>query len=156
LFDAVAALLDIRQQTSFEGQAAMELEFAADPGIQESYPINVGEIVDWQPMIEAMRSDNAPTGVRVAKFHNTLAEAIVQVAGNVGETRVVLSGGCFQNKLLTERSVLRLREAGFRPYWHQRIPPNDGGIALGQVYAAAKMQKPNLGNVEHPTSNIEC
>jgi hydrogenase maturation protein HypF len=154
LFDAVAALLDIRQQASFEGQAAMELEFSADPGIKESYPINVGEIVDWQPMIEAMRSDNAPIGVRAAKFHNTLAEAIVRVAGNVGETRVVLSGGCFQNKLLTERTVLRLREAGFRPYWHQRVPPNDGGIALGQVYAAAKMQQLNLGNVELSISGI--
>jgi len=50
-----------------------------------------------------------------------------------GETRVVLSGGCFQNRYLTERTVARLREAGFQPYWHQRVPPNDGGLALGQI-----------------------
>ncbi len=60
---------------------------------------------------------------------------IVAVAERVGEPRVVLSGGCFQNRVLTERAVGRLREAGFRPYWHQRVPPNDGGIALGQIAA---------------------
>jgi hydrogenase maturation protein HypF len=51
----------------------------------------------------------------------------------------VLSGGCFQNKYLTERAVCRLREEGFRPYWHQRVPPNDGGIALGQIVAAMRV-----------------
>jgi hydrogenase maturation protein HypF len=50
----------------------------------------------------------------------------------------VLSGGCFQNKYLTERAVCRLRDEGFRPYWHQRVPPNDGGIALGQIVAALR------------------
>ena len=139
LFDAVAALLNLRLQASFEGQAAMELEFAADPLVTESYPITVGEIIDWQPMIEALRADDAPLSVRSAKFHNTLAEAIVQVARMVGEPRVVLSGGCFQNKILTEQTVSRLRKAGFKPYWHQRIPPNDGGIALGQIVAATMM-----------------
>jgi hydrogenase maturation protein HypF len=73
-----------------------------------------------------------------AKFHNTLAEVIVAVAERVDEERVVLSGGCFQNLYLTERVVTRLRAAGFRPAWHQRIPPNDGGIALGQALAAAR------------------
>jgi hydrogenase maturation protein HypF len=72
-----------------------------------------------------------------AKFHNTLAEIIVAVARKLGERRVVLTGGCFQNRYLVERSVDRLQEAGFKPYWHQRIPPNDGGIALGQIIAAA-------------------
>ena len=55
-----------------------------------------------------------------------------------GETRVVLSGGCFQNRYLTERTIQRLRAEGFHPYWHQRVPPNDGGIALGQVTAAQR------------------
>jgi hydrogenase maturation protein HypF len=56
-----------------------------------------------------------------------------------GEERVALSGGCFQNKYLTELAIRRLRDEGFKPYWHQRIPPNDGGIALGQIVAAARV-----------------
>ena len=72
------------------------------------------------------------------KFHNTLAEMMVRVAKACGEEKMVLSGGCFQNRYLTERTVKRLREDGFRPYWHQRVPPNDGGIALGQVAAASR------------------
>jgi hydrogenase maturation protein HypF len=67
-----------------------------------------------------------------------LAEAIVRVAHHVGEDSVALSGGCFQNKYLLERAVQRLRSEGFRPYWHQRVPTNDGGIALGQALAAAR------------------
>ena len=73
-----------------------------------------------------------------AKFHNALAEAVVAVARRTGERRVVLSGGCFQNRYLTERTVRRLQAEGFQPYWHQRVPPNDGGIALGQVVAALR------------------
>jgi hydrogenase maturation protein HypF len=73
-----------------------------------------------------------------AKFHNALVEVIVAVARRIGEARVVLSGGCFQNRYLTERAVERLRTEGFQPYWHQRVPPNDGGIALGQVVAARR------------------
>jgi hydrogenase maturation protein HypF len=65
----------------------------------------------------------------------------VAVATQIGEARVALSGGCFQNRYLTEQTVKRLTHAGFRPYWHQRIPPNDGGIALGQVWAAARSLK---------------
>ena len=72
------------------------------------------------------------------KFHNGLVEAIVSVARRMGQERVVLSGGCFQNRYLTERAIERLQKEGFRPYWHQRIPPNDGGIALGQVMAALR------------------
>jgi hydrogenase maturation protein HypF len=72
------------------------------------------------------------------RFHNTLSEVIVKAARHSDEKAVVLSGGCFQNKYLTERSILRLRQEGFRPYWHQRIPPNDGGICVGQALAAAR------------------
>jgi len=71
------------------------------------------------------------------RFHNTLAEMIVAVAARCGLEAVALSGGCFQNRALTERAVQRLREEGFRPYWHRRIPPGDGGIAVGQLLAAA-------------------
>jgi hydrogenase maturation protein HypF len=72
-----------------------------------------------------------------ARFHLGLADAIAAVARAVGERRVALSGGCFQNRLLTELVVARLEEEGFRPIWHQRVPPNDGGVALGQAAAVS-------------------
>jgi hydrogenase maturation protein HypF len=96
--------------------------------------------VDWGPMIREMLADvnrNECSGVISAKFHNALAEMIVVVATKIGEQNVVLTGGCFQNRYLTERAVARLRDEGLMPYWHQRIPPNDGGIALGQAVAAS-------------------
>jgi len=73
-----------------------------------------------------------------AKFHNTLAGIIVAVARIASLEDVVLTGGCFQNRCLTERTISCLRADGFRPCWHQRIPPNDGGIALGQLAAALR------------------
>jgi len=147
LFDAVASLANLRQRNRFEGQAAMELEYALD-GVRtdESYVLSIVTrhsplVLDWAPMIEAILGDMA-RGVSVgeisAKFHNALAEGIVAVAKQMGESRVLLSGGCFQNCYLTERTVTRLRAEGFLPYWHQRVPPNDGGIALGQVIAACR------------------
>jgi hydrogenase maturation protein HypF len=92
-------------------------------------------------MIRAILADlarAAPISQISARFHNALAETIITVAKDVGQPRVVLSGGCFQNRYLTERTVHRLREEGFQPYWHQRVPPNDGGIALGQIVAALR------------------
>jgi hydrogenase maturation protein HypF len=145
LFDAVASISGLRQEMSFEGQAAMELEFAIQPCVCEAYPFEIKgtspSVVDWRPMFEEMIEDvrgGMPPGVVSAKFHNALVEIIVSVARHVGQTRVVLTGGCFQNRYLTERSVQRLLEEGFRPYWHQRVPSNDGGIALGQVVDAAR------------------
>jgi hydrogenase maturation protein HypF len=171
LFDAVASLIGLRQQMRFEGQAAMELEFALD-GIEtdESYELRIAAredarpttapnsalrtphsalILDWSQMIEAISSDvqnSIAIGRISAKFHNALAEAVVAVAKRAGERRVVLSGGCFQNRYLTERTVRRLQAEGFQPYWHQRVPPNDGGIALGQVIAARRADKSTIVN----------
>jgi hydrogenase maturation protein HypF len=148
LFDAVAALVGLRQQAGYEGQAALELECALD-GVETdaAYAVrmstrHVRQVVDWEPMVHGILEDlrrGLPVGSIAANFHNTLAEIIVAVAMRTDEERVVLSGGCFQNRYLTERAVARLRAAGFRPYCHQRIPPNDGGIALGQVVAAARV-----------------
>ncbi|MEP6810089.1 MAG: carbamoyltransferase HypF [Chthoniobacterales bacterium] len=142
LFDAAAALIGLRTRTSFEGQAAMELEFAADPAIREAYPFELREtnpiVIDWEPAIRALLSDierGCPQSALSAKFHNMLSESIVVVAHKVGEPKIVLSGGCWQNRYLLERTIARLREAGFQPYWHQRVPPNDGGIAFGQIAA---------------------
>jgi hydrogenase maturation protein HypF len=178
LFDAVASLVGLRQAARFEGQAAMDLEFALErdesdatyriearaPG---SLPAHDGElcvpcpahaecqafhaapprlVLDWGPMVKGILYDldmEVPAWEISAKFHNTLAEGIVTVAHAVGERRVVLTGGCFQNRYLLERTVQRLRSDGFSPYWHQRVPANDGGVALGQVMAAARArQKP--------------
>lgn len=148
LFDAVAALVGLRRQISFEGQAAMELEFAAlSAATDAAYELEIkpGEAtpmtLDWAKLIHGLWADAAekiPVGVMAAKFHNTLAEAMVAVAKQVGCERVALSGGCFQNRYLLERAVKRLRTEGFQPYWHQRVPANDGGIALGQVIAARR------------------
>jgi len=148
LFDAVAALLDLHQRSSFEGQAAMALEHAIDGyETQERYDggwedcdgsENLRDPGDWEPIVRGVIADlrrGAPAGRAAARFHNSLVEAIVSVALRTGEQRVALTGGCFQNRYLTERTVQRLREEGFRPYWHQRVPPNDGGIALGQLAA---------------------
>ena len=152
LFDAVASIMGIRQIVDFEGQAAMGLEFAAADGVDESYPFSLVDtasrgsskamlIFDWEPAVSAVIRDlrnGLPHGVIAARFHNALVEAIVEIARRLGESRVVLTGGCFQNRYLTERAVRRLSETGFRPYWHQRVPPNDGGISLGQVIAVAR------------------
>lgn len=145
LFDAAASLLGLRQVVAFEGQAAMALEFlACEESSDAAYSMNIEQtqfpmIVDWRPGLEAMLEDIRAGVARAAiatKFHNTLVEGIIQVAHQVGLERVALSGGCFQNRYLTEQSVRRLSQEGFRPYWHQRVPPNDGGICLGQVVAA--------------------
>lgn len=147
LFDAVAAILALHLEAQFEGQAAMELEWAlAGVATDDRYPIQiVGDrfplVVDWEPMVRQILADvqrDLPAGRIAAMFHNALVESILAVARRIGETRIILTGGCFQNRYLTERAVQRLRKEGFRPYWHQRIPPNDGGIALGQVVAAAR------------------
>ncbi len=144
LFDAVAALVGLRGKVRHEGQAAMELEFAATASANAGYypmPWVDGEpaTLDWGPcirsIVEAM-AIGVPVPVIAGRFHRTLATAIVRAAEKAGERHVVLTGGCFQNRLLTELTVCALREAGFAPYWHQRIPPNDGGIAAGQAVAA--------------------
>ena len=113
----------------------MELEFAAESApCDDIYPMEFDAgILNWEPMIRAIMTE--PT-YAPARFHNTLAAAIVTVAREVNEERVVLSGGCFQNRYLTERTITELISASFKPYWHRRIPPNDGGIAVGQIAAA--------------------
>ncbi len=147
LFDALAAILELKAVSTFEGQAAMMLEFAVQEGVHDSYPIslrgsdgNGPAVFDWEPLVRAVLHDRergVDLGVICARFHNALAELAVEVARRTGLERVVLSGGCFQNRYLAERVVRRLEEAGFRPFTHQRVPPNDGGIALGQILVGA-------------------
>jgi hydrogenase maturation protein HypF len=159
LFDAVASLLGLCHRSDYEGQAAMALEFAACPGrtlpgqagrqvdgheTDEHYPFEIVRknnsplVIDWVPMIRAILRDMGaavPAGRISAAFHNTLVDMIARISRLSGESRVVLTGGCFQNRLLAEGAIRRLRSEDFVPYWHERVPPNDGGIALGQIAA---------------------
>jgi hydrogenase maturation protein HypF len=121
----------------------MDLEFAMGNHVTDDaypMPLGAGGVIDWAPAVQALLEEfrRASRAAKcAAKFHNALAEATVAVAHKAGEKNVVLTGGCFQNSYLTERVIRRLRDEGFRPFWHQRVPPNDGGIALGQIAAAA-------------------
>lgn len=126
----------------------MELESVIGAEVTEAYPFKlsnaVPQIIDWAPMISETLIDlqrGISPGVISAKFHNTLADIVVEVARQVVTPKIVLTGGCFQNRYLLEQAVQRLSQAGFKPYWHQRVPPNDGGIALGQVAAAARVSQ---------------
>ena len=148
LFDGVAALLGLHQTVSFEGQAAMALEFAVAPGVEDAYPFPLMPTgaaepayhLDWQPLLAAVLDDlkrGADRGIMAARFHNAAVAGMMVVAQAVGEPVVALSGGCFQNRHLTEQAAARLRQAGFTVLLHRQVPPNDGGISLGQVAVAA-------------------
>jgi len=143
LFDAVASLLDICQINHYEGQAAMLLEQQAHLStLTTEYPFKLSDttpsIIDWQPLMEALLLDlnQSPIHDIAAKFHNTLAVIILQLAERAGVKCIVLSGGCFQNACLTAKIVAKLEASGFTVYRHQKLPPNDGGLAVGQLYAA--------------------
>jgi hydrogenase maturation protein HypF len=150
LFDAVAAILGLRREVTFEGQAAIELEAIAEPGEEGLYPFEVesGALwqVDFRPAIERIAHE-AATGVArglvAARFHNTVSAAVVEtcrkIRGEAGLGRVCLSGGTFQNVRLTESAAAGLQAAGFEVFLHSRVPPNDGGIALGQAAIAAEV-----------------
>jgi hydrogenase maturation protein HypF len=171
LFDGFAALLGLRQRTTYEGQAAAELEWAATDratGRRYLFPVRESErrdaplIIDWQPALGAALAD-LRVGETVAAIseaiHNGLATAIAEVAMRVREDRVILTGGCFQNARLTEAAVAALQNAGCEPVWHRRIPPNDGGIALGQVVWATwmdyKSDRPDFSVAFHTTMSDE-
>ncbi len=137
LFDAVAALIGTARENRFEGQAAMTLERAVG-GLEtsEAYPLPGG---DWRPLLEALEADlrrgESPARM-AARFHNSLAGWILEVAEQAGAREVCLSGGVFQNGYLTERAAALLEARGYRVWTHQRVPPNDGGLALGQAVLA--------------------
>lgn len=143
LFDAVSSLIDLKNYSSFEGQAAMELEFIAYKSISESgyytYEINKENdvfIIDFVPIIKKLLLDkrNKISNSKISsKFHNTLVEIIFSVAKTINVKNIALSGGCFQNSILLEKSITKLKESGFHPYWQKKVPVNDGGISLGQI-----------------------
>ena len=144
LFDAVASILSIRDEVNFEAQAAIELEGSAFAGVDEIYPFEIaGEQIDVRPMIDGIVRDvlaPKPTGWISAAFHNTVAAIVVDVCTRLRLieriNRVCLSGGTFQNVYLVERAVTGLGAAGFEVFLHSKVPPNDGGISLGQAVIA--------------------
>jgi hydrogenase maturation protein HypF len=148
LFDAVASLAGVRDRVSYEGQAAIELEWlATEIAPDGAYPFEFGGeplVVDTRPIIRAVVADLS-RGVGAAliarRFHSTLAEVIAAVCGRLrketGLGVVTLSGGVFLNALLTQEVTGRLADDGFRVYRHRVVPPNDGGLSLGQLAIAA-------------------
>lgn len=154
LFDAVAALAGVRNQVSYEGQAALELEMLieADGESEPAYPFEVNGVdgmlrIDSAPMIKQLladlQADTAASRIS-ARFHNGLARSILDIcraiAQEQGKLPVALSGGVFQNRYLTERTAKVLRQAGFKVLLHRQVPPNDGGLALGQAAIAGVKQ----------------
>jgi hydrogenase maturation protein HypF len=148
LFDAAAAVLGVRDVINYEGQAAVELEQLADPAELSGYPAGISEgeqvRVAGADLIRAVVDDvrgGTEPAVIAARFHNGVADAITRTCAILrarsGLGVVALSGGVFQNLLLLGRTASRLEADGFRVLLHRRVPPNDGGISLGQVAVAA-------------------
>jgi hydrogenase maturation protein HypF len=147
LFDGVAALVGLRQTVAFEGQAAMELEMMADDQNQERYGFqwHCGEVkqIALAPIIKGVVEDlriGMPAFIIGRKFHNTIIEGCADLCTAIHkETRVdkvVLSGGCFQNRLLLEGLIAALTRKGLEVFSHRQVPSNDGGISLGQAAVA--------------------
>jgi hydrogenase maturation protein HypF len=145
LFDGVAALAGWTR-TTFEAQAAMQLEFAAAASTDTGqYPFQITEadhwILDWGPLLEAVLSDirkKEPVEAISARFHNTLVGGMAEMSERIGIDQIVLTGGCFQNRFLLEHSIDSLKKRGLTPFWHRQVPPNDGGISVGQALAAIR------------------
>ena len=142
LFDAVSSLIGIADYSNFEGQAAMKLEWAISESTNDHYEFEFIKenkvIIDWSRIISGLIDDlekGKSQSELSGKFHNTLTEIIVEFAKKFNLKKVLLSGGCFQNIYLLNRTIDRLKEESFQPYWHQRIPTNDGGISFGQIAA---------------------
>jgi hydrogenase maturation protein HypF len=156
LFDAVAALLGVRDTINYEGQAAIELEQITDTGERGRYQATLtsqaGELqVAGADFVRAAAEDLAagiPVPIIAARFHNGVAASVVAVCGQIREQTglgvVALSGGVFQNVLLTGRVVGGLERDGFRVLVHNRVPCNDGGISLGQAVVAGARDRLGL------------
>jgi hydrogenase maturation protein HypF len=155
LFDAVAALIGIRQQVNYEAQAAIELQMAIAPSEEETaYPMKLLPqddhwIIGTRPLLEALLDDlgrRLPVAAISRRFHNGLVEGFVQLATLLRKKtalhRVCLSGGTFQNIYLSQRLEARLSEAGFEVFTQKEVPSGDGGLSLGQALVAAAKLHP--------------
>jgi hydrogenase maturation protein HypF len=167
LFDAVAVLAGVRDRVSYEGQAAVEMEWlATDVPSDRAYPFEIGPfreksgrvaprhegdttaepmVIDTRPLIRAVAEEavkGIPAALLARRFHSTVVELIIETCDRLRQSTgigaVVLSGGVFLNALLTREVSARLRGEGFRVYRHRLVPPNDGGLSLGQLAVAAQ------------------
>lgn len=150
LFDAIASLLGLAEEVTFEAEAAIALETGAGAGIEGTYPF---DLHNGSPMVLDLRAtvttiwkaleQGRPVAEIAARFHNTLSAAVVeicsQMAAETGLRRVCLSGGSFQNMYLLGQTVVHLRGRGLEVFVHATVPANDGGIALGQAAVAAEL-----------------
>lgn len=145
LFDGISALLGLSFLNTSQAQSAQLLEYAAWRGSGKSYPlpfsISEGEVfrLDWRELVrslvEALSGGCNPDEL-AAGFHAALCRVAVELAERVGEPRVIMAGGCFCNRLLTESLLLELTKAGFQPHVHHQLPPTDGSLSVGQIWAA--------------------
>jgi hydrogenase maturation protein HypF len=146
LFDGVAALIGLRQTVNYEAQAAMLLEATVDPGENGRYPLDLNEdrgVIEWRELVTAVVADlraGTATGRIAARFHNSLAHLCLDVCQHLrrqhGLSEVALSGGVWQNVTLLEKTAELLTDHNFTLYLHQKVPANDGGLALGQAAVA--------------------
>jgi hydrogenase maturation protein HypF len=156
LFDAVAALAGIRDRVSYEGQAAVEMEsLAGEASSDGAYPFEISDdasmVVDTRPIVFGVAADvsaGISSSIIARRFHSTMVSLIVAVCGKIRIAKsissVVLSGGVFLNALLTTETMKHLEADGFSVFRHRLVPPNDGGLSLGQLaVAAAKYRQPN-------------
>jgi hydrogenase maturation protein HypF len=151
LFDSVSALLGLCYKSSFHAEAPMRLEALVRPGLHDHYPFKVGDSISFRDMFEEIISDiqaDVPSWLISTKFHNTVINVIFVLADRIrkdtGINKAVLSGGTFQNRYLLRGSEEYLESKGFEVYAHQRVPSNDGGIALGQLLIGAKQIESGL------------
>ncbi|MCU0916448.1 MAG: carbamoyltransferase HypF, partial [Planctomycetes bacterium] len=152
VFDAIAALLGLGSRNHFDAQLPMALESLAQPGVDDFYRFDLSRTGDGPLQLSLhrlitgvvgdLRSGREPSLIS-AKFHNTLAEALLTLARVARESTrletVALSGGVFCNRFLTHRLIRHLRQEGFTILWNREVPSNDGGIALGQAAIAARV-----------------
>ena len=146
LFDGAASLLNILQETSFEGQAPMYLESLAHKTNEKiDLPIiekNEIKEIDWSPLISMLLNDKKSISERAGIFHQSIAQVILNLTKQLSKeleiNYVGFCGGVFQNRLLTESSVELLEEAGFKTFIPSQIPMNDAGLSFGQVIAYLK------------------
>jgi hydrogenase maturation protein HypF len=145
LFDAVSALIGIRQEITYEAQAAMELEAIVNPAELGYYPVQIiGENIDIKPMLQSILQDiaqkEAPSNI-AARFHNTIANLSLDMALRIRQSfqinQIALSGGVWQNMILLKKTFSLLESKGFEVLIHKLTPPNDGCVALGQAINTA-------------------
>ena len=152
LFDAVAALINLSPSTNFHAEAPMRLEAIMDKNVTKSYPYSISTTISFADTFKHIVHDlhhHVPLPEISAKFHNTVISVIMEVVtearNNHDINRVVLSGGTFQNRYILENLEMKLASQKFEYFSHEKIPTNDGGIALGQLVIAAKNRSDQKG-----------